>query len=71
MDKHSNQKAEIVRLNFFKNAPIILPQETHLRFKDILNNLGIDGNFFNLIKSSYKTSHLITHLIVKDWVLSP
>ena len=36
----------------------MLPQETHFKFKDILNNPGMEGNFFNLIKSSYRN---LTH----------
>lgn len=36
----------------------MLPQETRFKFKDILNNPGMEGNFFNLIKSSYRN---LTH----------
>ena len=48
----------------------MLPQETHFKFKDILNNPGIEGNFSNPIKSSYRNL-TPNNIIVKDWVLSP
>ena len=36
----------------------------------VLSKLGIEWNFFNLIKVTYKSPQLTSHLQVKDWIIS-
>ena len=36
----------------------------------VLSMLGIEWNFFNLIKVTYKSPQLTSHLQVKDWIIS-